>query len=86
MGDRRCVSSSDDRPVPSIHAPVFFTNTALTRARSAGKTLASNHGLNFSQQLLRGLGCGMGSAAGQCLRQPATTLVTDPVASGNWYA
>ena len=39
--------------------------TPRTRAWSAGTTSASNHGFRWSQRLLRGLGCGSGTSAGQ---------------------
>jgi len=39
--------------------------TPRTRDRSAGTTSASNHEFRLSQRLLRGLGCGNGTSAGQ---------------------
>ncbi len=52
-------------------------SSACTRRRSSGKSSVSNHGLRFSQAVLRQLGCGSGRNSGRYSRQRATVSFSE---------
>ena len=60
----------------------LVASTAITRARTSGSNCVSNHGLRLSQPLLRGLGWGRTTAAGQWRCQFCTAWVTPERSSG----